>query len=147
MLALRVEATGLDGLGLTRSWGGGFYRRSRGCGPWRQADQEPSIGLALSEASGRRADGADAGAPGAGEGRGLPPRPRSHPCLGPACGRTRATACGAGHRAPEPGKVPEKLCCQQRKQQGLYCENQLQGRKKTGKFLLNASNLLGCVVQ
>ena len=72
MLALRVGATGLDGLGLTRSWGGGFYRRSRGCGPWRQADQEPSIGLALSEASGRRADGADAGAPGAGEGRGLP---------------------------------------------------------------------------
>lgn len=75
MLALRVGATGLDGLGLTRSWGGGFYRRSRGCGPWRQADQEPSIGLALSEASGRRADGADAGAPGAGEGRGLPPPP------------------------------------------------------------------------
>ena len=36
--------------------------------------------------------------------------PGSHPCLRPACGRTRAAACGAGHRAPEPGNVPEKLC-------------------------------------
>ena len=36
-------------------------------------DQEPSIGLALSEASGWRADGGDARAPGAEERRGLPP--------------------------------------------------------------------------
>ena len=46
-------------------------------------DQEPSIGLALSEASGWRADGGDARAPGAEERRGLPPRLPSLPqtCL------------------------------------------------------------------
>lgn len=94
---------GAGQLGPTRSWGGGGSTRSGGCGPWRQADWEPSIGLARPEASGwREREGGQCGCRGS---RGLgeeAPSPGSHPCLGPACGFGPGPLPGAGHQAPEP---------------------------------------------
>lgn len=111
---------------------GGFHCRRRGCGLWRQVGQEPSISLAPTEAlvvEGRR------------WGR---QGPR---CWGEEEAPSRAPILGSALPADGPGPLPVglttgpqslarswrsrewALCCQQGKRQGLYCEDQLQGRK------------------
>ena len=108
-------------------------------------DQEPSIGLALSEASGWRVDGGDARAPGAGERRGLPP-----PAPIPA---SDLPVDGPGPLPVGLATGPQSLETSQRSSvvsrgSGRVCTVRINCRgEKTGKFLLNASNLLGCVVQ
>ena len=100
--------------------------------------QEPSIGLAPTEALVVEGSGGDARAPGAGERRRLPPSrapvlgsdlPADGPGPLPAGLTTGPQSLGRSRRSQE-----WALCCQKRRRQGLYCENQLQGRKKLGNF-------------
>lgn len=100
-------------------------------------DQEPYVGLAPTEAlvvEGRRW-----GRQGP-RGWGEEEAPSQAPTLGsdlPADGPgplPAGLATGPRSLGRSRGSQEWVLCCQQRKRQGLYCENQFQGRKKQGNF-------------